>query len=119
MRWTYPIAALALCLSAAQEDPPGWQTSQQAEVLRLMQAGQVAQMQKVVPELLAKANAASSGVGYRAALHQLWGAAANQLGQYREAEAKLAGDCDSFVGGEAADAAEEGGEVFTVYVFHG
>lgn len=89
MRWTYPIAALALCLSAAQEDPPGWQTSQQAEVLRLMQAGQFAQVQKVVPELLAKANVASSAVGYRAALHQLWGAAANQLGQYREAEAKL------------------------------
>jgi hypothetical protein len=36
-----------------------------------------------------------------------------------EAGAELAGDVESFVGGDAADAAEEGGEVFAIDEFHG
>jgi len=36
-----------------------------------------------------------------------------------EAGAELTGDVESFVGGDAADAAEEGGEVFAIDEFHG
>ena len=36
-----------------------------------------------------------------------------------EAGAELTGDVESFVGGDAADAAEEGGEIFAIDEFHG